>query len=181
MAKVPKLKPEYTKAKASKIVKDHGFKLDKCFLIGIRGYYKKTMGNPLANDIGIYDDALMVISPEYYATFNANTDPSVQRYGMANMVPGVYDYKIGIHNISKPANRRYKALVQAGEVTVDRYDKGLDTGWFGINIHKGSYNTTSSLGCQTIYPDQWNSFLANVEFQMKKHDQKTIKYILISF
>lgn len=145
-------------------------------LLGIRGYYKKTMGNPVKNDRGIYDDAIMIIGPDFYLPFNANTDPSTYKTGIANLVPGVWFYKPGKHKINSPNG--YPALVQAAPVTVLRDNKGEDTGWFGINIHKGGYNSTSSLGCQTIYPTQWNSFINTVYDQLKRYKQIKIPYVL---
>ena len=177
----PPAKPEYCKCKIKPILAQNNLQLDKCYVVGIRGYYKRTMGNPTTNDRGIYDDAIFIVSPTLYKAYNANVDASVYRTGIANLITGVWDYKLGIHGLSKPKSKQYKALVQAGEVTVNRDKQGHDTGWFGINIHKGSYTTTSSLGCQTIYPDQWPEFISTVESEMAKYGQKSIKYILIEF
>jgi lysozyme len=82
---------------------------------------------------------------------------------------------------------KYLALCQrAGDVSVTRdgvppYD---DTGMFGINIHKGGYNTTSSEGCQTIHPSQWESFIALATDQAKrffgdKWKKTTVPYVLV--
>ena len=145
-------------------------------LLGVRGYYKKTMGNPLKNDRGIYDDAIFIVGPDVYLSFNANTDPSITRKGIANLVTGVWWYKPGKHKINSPSG--YPALVQAAQVTVLRDGQGEDTGWFGINIHKGGFNTTSSLGCQTIHPTQWSSFINTVYDQLKRYNQKKVPYVL---
>lgn len=151
----------------------------KACIVGIRGYYLDTMGKPGANDRGIYDDAIFILGPDIFQAFNANVDPAVYRSGIANLKKGKWLYKIGIHGLSKPKHLQYKAMVQAAEVTVHRDNRGDDTGWFGINIHKGGYNQVSSIGCQTIYPDQWQAFIASVESSMKRYGQKTIEYHLV--
>lgn len=149
-------------------------------LLGVRGYYRDTMGLPGANDRNIYDDALFLVSPEACLAFNANTDPSIRRAGVAVLNPGLWFYKVGIHGLSKPANMRYTALVQDAPVTVTRDVTGSDTGFFGINIHRGGINTTSSLGCQTIPPgSQWDSFIATVRDQLDRRQQTRIPYLLI--
>ena len=91
---------------------------------------------------------------------------------------------MGIHGLSKPKNRRYEALVQADKVTVSR-DSGevgvapkLDTGFFGINIHRGGYKTVSSEGCQTIYPDLWDTFMRLVKESMASAKSQKIAYVL---
>jgi lysozyme len=149
-------------------------------LLGDRGYYLNGMGEPGKNDRGIYDDALFLLSPAVHASFNANTDPSVYRSGIATLKPGRWLYKLGIHGLSRPKAQQYRALVQAAEVTVARDGQEDDTGWFGINIHRGAYQSTSSLGCQTIFPDQWTAFFSLVESEMKRFGQKTIPYVLLS-
>lgn len=154
-------------------------------LVGIRGYYRDTMGVPGKNDRGIYDDAIILRSPTVHAAFNANTDPSVARKHVAVLKTGAWKYKIGTHGLNKPAKQRYTALVQAGDVTVIRDQEGPDTGMFGINIHRGGYGTTSSLGCQTIFPDQWPAFIALVQSELKRatgpdgSSQKIIPYLLV--
>jgi lysozyme len=58
---------------------------------------------------------------------------------------------------------------------------GVKAPWPGvaINIHRGGHNTTSSLGCQTIPPSQWDAFYAAVSGEMKRYNLKTIPYVLI--
>jgi hypothetical protein len=159
-------------------------------VVGIRGYYKDTMGAPGVNDRGIYDDALFVDSPDTFTAFNGNTDPSAYRAGqgtgtkkgMASLNPGLwYAHRFGQHK------GKYLALCQRlGQVTVTRDGNPpyLDTGDFGINIHKGGYTTTSSEGCQTIHPDQWNAFISLVTDHAKRYhgarwDRVVIPYVLI--
>jgi len=58
----------------------------------------------------------------------------------------------------------YYAMRQAGDVTVirdghkDPYTDTPPRPRMFIDVHRGGYNTTSSEGCQTIYPDFWNDF-----------------------
>lgn len=137
-------------------------------VLGIRGYYLNTQGAVGVNDRGIYDDAIFLKTNNNVYAFNGNTDPSHYRKGhgtgkekgMATLMPGTYYcYHIGMHN------GKYIALVQtAGEVTVVRdgdppYE---DKGYFGINCHKGYFNSTSSEGCQTIYKPQWDEFIGHI-------------------
>lgn len=174
---IPNSRPQQARDKSLAILQAHGI-ADAFGLIGVRGYYRDTMGVPGKNDRGIYDDAIMLVTPDNYTTFNANVDPSVARQGIASIKPGNYLYKIGIHGLSKPPAKRYKALVQAGPVTVVRDGGKMETGYFGINIHHGSIHGTSSLGCQTIIPGQWDGFITLVEHAMKKYGHETIPYIL---
>jgi lysozyme len=155
---------------------------DPVCLVGIRGYYSNTMGAK-GNDVGLYDDAIILVSPNAHVAWNANVDPSRlgwnanARKPMAQLKSGVYRYKLGQHGISR--GNPYKALVQAGPVTVMRGDKE-ETGHFAINIHKGGRTTTSSEGCQTIPPQQWDAFLALTESELKRNNAKTLSYVLVN-
>jgi len=160
-------------------------------VVGIRGYYKDTMGAPGVNDRGIYDDAIFIDSPSGTIAFNGNTDPTSYRKGhgtagktngMASLMPGAWY----VHKFAKHKGQ-YLALCQrAGSVTVmrDGDPPYQDIGDFGINIHGGGRNSTSSAGCQTIHPDQWDSFISTAVDQAKRYFgsewQKTvISYILV--
>jgi lysozyme len=142
-----------------------------------RGYYRDSMGVVGRNDRGIYDDAIFLIGPNVFASYNANTDPG--RTGInpkvgkpyAVLAPGVWSYMVGKHK------GEYTALVQADPVLVVR-DTYEETGWFGINIHRGSVNSTSSEGCQTIHPTQWAGFIAAVQLEMMRCKVKRIPYAL---
>lgn len=153
-------------------------------LLGIRGYYKNTLGKPGVNDVGIYDDAIFILGPDkLLLSYNANTDPSRIFPGVAVLKPGgPYLYKIGMHGVSGP--KPYLALRQYGRVTVLRNGKeNTDTAQapFYIDIHRGGYNTTSSLGCQTIHPDQWIDFFTNVGRLMQGNRQLIIPYNLVEY
>jgi len=153
-------------------------------IVGMRGYFKDEMGRKAVNDRGIYDDAIFIIEPNLMYSFNANTDPS--RHGMNNKIgkglaslkAGTYEYKIGIHGVSKEKSKQYEALIQEEKVTVQRDVTNTEhTGFFGINIHKGGFNSTSSEGCQTIHPSQWDEFMSLVKTFFPSG--KDIQYILI--
>lgn len=176
---VPTSRPQQKREATERMLKKAGV-ADSVALVGIRGYYLDTMGEKGKNDRGIYDDAIILVSPNVHATFNANTDPSVHRKGIASLIPGVHRYKKGKHGISKPGGG-YPALRPANpkeELPVMRDGEGLSMG-IAINIHKGGYNTTSSLGCQTIYPPQWEAFINLVYSEMTRCNQATIPYLLV--
>jgi|RhiMetdeSRZDD1v2_1073273.scaffolds.fasta_scaffold81022_6 hypothetical protein len=177
-AEVPDQKPRLSTAELQELLAtvpcepvDHPL-----LVVGVRGYYADKLGKPKKNDRNLYDDAIFVHTPFVTASYNANTDPSSYRKGqgtaedtkgMASLKPGLWPvYRFGLHGKSK-----YFALCQTGgKVTVVRDGEPdyEDTGYFGINIHRGGYNTTSSLGCQTIHPTQWDSFISLVKDQAQR-------------
>ena len=157
---------------------------DPVCLVGIRGYYRDSMGAVGKQDRGIYDDAVILVSPNVHAAFNANVDPGAYGKnpkigkGYASLKPGVYRYKLGRHGLR--SGNPYRALVQGNPVTVSRDGGEDETGYFGINIHKGSNRSVSSEGCQTIPPAQWPAFITMVETEMKRNNAKTLSYVLTS-
>jgi lysozyme len=174
---IPNSRPQQAKEKTLAMVIKAGIE-DRVSLVGIRGYYSETF-QPSGNQRGIYDDAIILLSPSVHATFNANTDPSVFKKGIAVLKTGVHRFRKGNHGLSKP-NGGYPALRPANaqeELPVTRDITGDDMG-IAINIHKGGYNSTSSEGCQTIYPAQWDGFINLVYSEMSRYNQKTIPYLL---
>jgi lysozyme len=179
MSIAPNTRPRQDRKSIEKLLAKAGV-TDKVALVGIRGYYSK-MGPTPGNDRGLYDDAMFVVSPSAFASFNANTDPSIFRPKIATLRPGLHIYKKGKHGISRPGGG-YPALRPANKnEALPVYRDGVEKPWDGIaiNIHKGGYNSTSSEGCQTIYPDQWNSFINLVYGEMDRYGQKTIPYLLV--
>jgi Putative peptidoglycan binding domain len=191
----PQLEAEELDAKIAHLAVDR--KNHPLIVVGIRGYFGK-FGDAPGNERGIYDDALFVHSTGSDPVgFNGNTDPSRRGYnpkvnaGFAVLNTGLWCvYQFAKHNGSKES---YDALCQrAGEVTVTRDPRnGQDGGTqhtgrsFGINIHKGSRTGTSSEGCQTIHPDQWEEFYklcrdeAIHHFGEKEWRNEVIPYALI--
>lgn len=176
-------RPNLTKAEVVSRVMAFGYNPpEQVWIVGIRGYYLNSMGKPAVNDINLYDDAIFLVSPDLFIAVNANTDPSKQYPGIATLIPGVHYYKIGGHHISEPA-KRYPAFRPASpdeSVPVTRAGKqGIFKG-IAINIHRGGVNTTSSLGCQTVIPDEWLDFQEKAYLQLKKYNlQNRFPYILI--
>lgn len=175
---VPPHPPQQSREETLRILQTGGVS-SAVALLGVRGYYRRSMGDVRKNDRGIYDDAIFLVSPRTHASFNANVDPSIFRKGIAKLARGVWLYRVGIHGLSKPKDQRYVALVQAGLVEIERDNDGNDRGFFGINIHRGSFGSASSLGCQTIYPDQWAAFISLVRKELDFYGQQTIPYMLV--
>jgi lysozyme len=172
-------RPRLARAEAEAIIARHGIDAP-VVLIGIRGYYRETMGRPGANDRGIYDDAMIVVTPDHYATFNANTDPSRQKPGIASLVPGVHKYRKGKHGISRgPGYNALRPATPGEQLPVTRDGIREARPGVAINIHRGGITSTSSAGCQTIWPAQYAEFIALVYREMTKHDVATVPYILI--
>lgn len=150
-------------------------------LLGVRGYYRTTMGDPTANDRGFYDDAVFLVRPDGAVfSFNANTDPAIYRHGIATLAEGVWQYEVGLHR------GKYLALRQATPVTVQRdsphgpnHAPAHDVGMFGINIHRGGVTATHSEGCQTIVPHQYTEFMAAVVAAMVDANVVRIPYCLV--
>lgn len=186
---MPKARPRLSSTDLNNLLLPYG--LDRndypLLIVGIRGYYLSTMGKQKENDRGIYDDAIFIDTPNGTVSFNANTDSSRIRIGfgrlqktkgMAMLKPGLWiSYQFGNH-------KTYPALIQTGgEVTVTRdgnpnYD---DTGYFGINIHKGGMNTTCSDGCQTIPPTQWTAFIGLVTSEGRRLFKEKISVTKIPY
>jgi lysozyme len=191
---VPGSKPRLSAQELAQRLAPHNIDRSRhpLIVVGLRGYYRDTMGAPGVNDRGIYDDALFVDTPSATLAFNGNTDPASYRrgHGRAQGTKGMASLNDGawfVHRLGKHKGL-YLALVQTGgpvTVTRDGTPNYPDTGMFGINIHKGGYATTSSIGCQTIHPDQWQSFIRTVEDQARRYfgarwDRVVIPYVLIS-
>jgi lysozyme len=150
------------------------------FILAIRGYYLKTMGDEAKNDFGMYDDAIIVIYPGGFKTFNGNTDPRLNNFGIAQLLVGLHYFKKGLHPISKPY--RYDAFRTANDEQVQPVlrngENGIKKG-ITINLHKGGHLTTNSAGCQTIFDEQWLEFQPLVYSLMSQNNQSVLPYLLI--
>lgn len=174
----PSSRPQIKREEAVALAEKMGCRRD-LFILILRGYYRDTMGEKGANDIGIYDDAVCIISPSSILTFNANCDPSKDPPGTAILQPGMFFYSIGTHNITKAVERQYKALIQAQPVVIKRVgSETVEVGFFGINGHRGGEGTTGSLGCWTIVPEQYEEFIEFTEALMHAAGVKTIPVVL---
>lgn len=175
---LPSSRPQQKREVSEKILAKAGVK-DAVALLGVRGYYLNSMGKAGVNDRGIYDDAIFIVSPNAYVSFNANTDPSIYRRRIATLLPGLYRYRKGRHGISKgPGYPALRPATKDEGLPVWRDGEGESIG-YAINIHRGSPKSTSSEGCQTIYPTQFDAFISLAYEEMDRYNQKTIPYLLI--
>jgi lysozyme len=178
MSKIPPSRPKIPPERVRAILAKAGV-TDSVVLVGVRGFFP-DLGAPGRNDRGIYDDCIALVTPGGVVTYNANTDPSIFRKGIATLKTGIHLYRKGNHGISRPGGG-YPALRPAteGERLPVIRDPGVSGYGVAINIHRGGVNTTSSEGCQTIRPDQWNDFISSVYRAMDAHGQRVIKYVLV--
>lgn len=174
---VPAARPQLSIVDARKLLAALGV-TDQTVIIGQRGYFRDSLGEKGKNDRGVFDDAIIVLSPRVFRAFNANTDPSDPDTGtrLATLDPGVWDFKLGTHHPGTP--NAYPCLVQAGPVSVHRDNGVRESGEFYIHIHHGGVNTTTSAGCQTIYRPQWDEFYELVKGEMEFYGLATIPYAL---
>ena len=161
MSQYPAKRPALPPSDVRKILKAHDIEVDnkthKVAVLGIRGYYQDSVGAVGKNDRGVYDDAAWICSDSRCYPFNFNTDPSAWRTGIATLkANATYRFIPGKHKISSPTG--YAAFRQFGQFTVTRDGQGDDRGDFGINLHRGGEESTSSLGCQTVPQRQWREF-----------------------
>lgn len=153
---------------------------EKVLVVAIRGYYRDSMGMVGQNDRNIYDDAMIVISTNFYATFNANTDPSKFKNGVAKLVPGLHYFKKGKHHIgTSKAYDAFRPATQDESLPVVRDGQVGTSKGIAINIHKGGLYTTGSEGCQTIISDQWDEFQKTVYNLMTQNNQTRLPYLLV--
>jgi lysozyme len=178
---IPASTPKATLARITKAILKAKL-TDLVILVGVRGYYKDTMGKPGVNDRGFYDDALFIITPTHFSSWNANTDPSAYRQGIASLVPGVHRYRRGNHGISRPGGGypAFRPATKGEELPVVRDGVINPRPGVAINIHRGSRTSTSSEGCQTLPPQQWDAFYAALSGEMKRHSVTTFPYLLIN-
>lgn len=177
---LPSSRPALTREAAEAILAGVAITDGVVAVLGRRGYYRDSMGAAGENDRGLYDDALFIVSARTFVGFNANTDPSKHRSGIATLTPGVWKYQRCIHNQSKdPAlHPHYPAFGQAGAVTVRRDGGLIESGFFGINIHRGGVNTTSSEGCQTVPPTEWDEFRDTLDRELTAAGIAVFRYAL---
>jgi hypothetical protein len=163
---------------------------NKAALIGIRGYYPEMRVHG-KNARKVYDDAIFVVSRNAYASFNANTDPSGEGWNAAinkpyaTLKPGVWRFVQGWHKKGQPSGHRALRQPENYPFTVIRdAAKGKpsyeEKGYFAINLHRGGEWSTSSWGCQTIVPSQWDAFINLVYAEMNRYGQKFIEYLLVA-
>lgn len=166
-------------------------------LFGCEAYYQ-SMGNPNTNDIGMYDDALVLLWKGGFLAVNANLDPTTRKPGHGNAEAkgratihyGYFKdaYAVGKHKTIYPALRQVGTLTirrdadtQIGPeklLTVDGEKFYLEVGdWQACNIHPGGVTSTSSEGCQTIPRGaMWDLFISTAVNALKLSGNKYFDY-----
>lgn len=165
--------PQLPDADIRAIIAKNAVPLNEVSVVAIRGYYLDSMGAPGENDRRIYDDAMFIVTPSETLRFRANTDPNGYRKGRGTGAgKGMAMLKTGIHIYGTGKHKGRAAFRQCEPFTVIRdgdppYE---DTGMHAINLHDGGYNSTSSLGCQTIPKVSWADFQPRLYALLERHD-----------
>ena len=174
---VPKTRPQATLDDVRQMLIDNldDFLIEdqKVAIVGVRGYYKRTMGDPFKNDRNLYDDAMFIVTPDRLVAFNCNVDPSKYRKGIATLKAGVY----------RAVRWRHKGKYAALQIVDDMVQRdgqiGVDRGRHGINFHYGGDNDTWSEGCQTFPKSQYWQFQGLIYELMETHDLTSVTYLLV--
>tara|TARA_R110000824_G_scaffold139514_4_gene304671 strand:+ start:132 stop:731 length:600 start_codon:yes stop_codon:yes gene_type:complete len=193
---LPKSKPQIGREEIVDLLVSQGLWRDRnlstAIVVGIRGYMLDSMGEWGKNDRGIYDDAIILLTPDSCQTFNGNTDPSRHKPSMAQLVsPQKVTYVLGYHGYNSKyghqAFRQNSPVIvnrDGGEGSGDKLSDGTFTdrrrSRFWINLHRGGNTTTSSAGCQTLPPSQWGDFYSATKRAMSKYNNNKINYYLVS-
>lgn len=165
-------------------------------VVGVRGFFGASTGANSDNERGLYDDAIFLHCAgggNRFAAFNGNTDPSATRpgtgkaehKGIAVLNPGAwFAYRFAVHGSRIAPHEALCQRANVVSVTRDGNPPYQDTGWFGINIHRGGRYSTSSEGCQTIPPDQWEEFIGLAQSEARgffgsSWRDITIPYVLL--
>ena len=166
--------------------KEHeGMPLPARFVLAVRGYYSTTIGDA-GNDINAYDDAFFIVNNDKMTAWNGNTDPT--RYGWNSHADGyMARLKSGCWWFIKRMHRgKYQAYGQGeNTVTIDRVKsdgtiaRTHSGDSFGIDLHVGGYNGTSSEGCQTVPVEQWNAFRDTLNAMLVEGKMDKFAYILV--
>ena len=154
------------------------------FVLAVRGYFSQTIGEA-GNDINVYDDAHFIVSPLGISAWNSNVDPT--RYGwnakagkyMARLSAGCWKFQRLIHRAKYQAFGQGDNLVRVDRVRADGSIARVETGLFGINDHLGGENGTSSEGCMTHPPTQWNDYRKKLNKVLALASLKQFDFILV--
>jgi lysozyme len=202
MSMLPPARPRISRAEveADLQLAQADFAKHPIIVVGYRGYYRDSMGQKGVNDHGIYDDALIIITQWEFHAFNGNTDPTAKegtRTGRATLTPGWWPmWKLDHHKGQYLALCQRKAPCTVFRTGTLQFKVGVQndygrclgegkwTGYFGINLHRGGQNLTSSEGCQTIPEPQWTEFIGKVSSEAKRlwgteWKDRTIPYLLV--
>jgi lysozyme len=165
-------------------------------ILAVRGYYRNTLGRLGVNDVGVFDDAGFVVTPDRVARFNWNCDPSkigwnpgVDKF-YAQLMPGVWPYREGPHR-GKPGALRQLSNEDAAQAELERFfSDDRSDGYFqvrrvekenvgklefkyqAINLHWGGKHGTNSWGCQTVPEPQWDEFHDAIYSALDGHGQQ---------
>jgi len=175
-----------TLAAAKRWARDHaGEALPEFYVLAVRAYYSETIA-PDGNNLSAYDDAFFIVSPFGMTAWNGNTDPS--RYGlrpdsstryMARLKPGCYKFISLTHRGSYQAFGQGPHPVMVERIRRDGTIAQTETGEFGINLHRGGINGTSSEGCLTLPVDQFDAFRQKLNRTMQQMGVNSFDLILI--
>ncbi|MEL6960672.1 MAG: glycoside hydrolase family 19 protein [Pseudomonadota bacterium] len=185
--KVPLGYPQQSAGVTSAIIEKYRHLLpdhaaDHAFVgVAVRGYFRDSKGKPGRNDRGIYDDALFLLGPAGYDAYPFNVDPSRHRKGIASIrVDQAVCYKPGPHGYRRKGGP-YPAFRQHEKCWVHR-DNGRDQfGMFHVNLHRGGWNGTSSLGCMTVERGIWVTVRDKIKSHLRAAKQETFYVIVLEY